>query len=147
MVQHTFTTAGSHTLTLEVTTGSSATASKMVTVQVANPPLVLGLGSLTISPKAFGSGATVSFSAKAPEQVLFVVARCLAPKHHARKCSRTSRVRGGKFKRKATRGRNHFHLGRRLGGHALKAGDYVLTATPIAGRRHGRSAKVRFRIV
>jgi hypothetical protein len=55
------------------------------------------------------------------------------------------RVRGS-FSRSGGAGTSTFHFSGRLGGRSLRAGSYVLIATPSASGLTGRAVSVRFQI-
>lgn len=63
----------------------------------------------------------------------------------AARCVRLATI-AGSFTRRSEAGVNRFRFTGRVGGHALAAGDYRLSATPFAGGKAGHAAQGMFEI-
>jgi hypothetical protein len=137
------------------------------------PRPIPAITGLRLSPRAFraaASGASVktaaartgtrvSYALDVPASVRFTVTRssrgrsvgghCVAATARNRghgACTLLTSMRGG-FGRRRSAGSDRFTFTGRLAGSALKPGRYSLQATPTAGGRTGRPARIAFRVV
>jgi CSLREA domain-containing protein len=113
---------------------------------------------LTIKPSSFtaasrgpsiikSGGTTIRFHLLRAATVKFTVARCVGARRTATglKCGRFVAVPGA-FRYAGTVGANILHFSGRVGGHALRAGRYRLTARTVSPGASPSSESVLFRI-
>ena len=142
-------------------TASLASATRPRIVPSAFPAAPTGSSATAAKRRRYG--AKVTYRLNVPATVRFTVAktssgrrqgrgsraRCVRPtrrNRHARRCTRTTTLRGS-FTQTAKAGVNTFRFTGRLAGKRIKPGRYLLVATPIANGRTGRPVSAGFRIV
>jgi hypothetical protein len=108
---------------------------------------------LSVRPSTFRvargrkGGTRVSYAMSANARVRFRVERRVKCRPSARHCKHYVFVRGS-FVKRGHKGRNHFRYLGRMRGRRLRAGRYLLVATPVTtGGRKGNTVRAHFRII
>jgi hypothetical protein len=112
--------------------------------------------SLTAVPK-HKTGTTVSYRDNEAATTTFVVLKpavghrqgnkCVAGRPHKAQQRCTRYVPLGSFTHHDSAGKNKLHFTGRVHGHKLKPGRYILSLTPKANGKTGRTVKLAFRII